>query len=84
MVAKYRAGKLTFPAPPEKWIPSRRTYFQIKNLPLDELLIYGSGKLPDVHRDLFDRLIAAHAMQAARKVISADTKLGLLVASRLR
>jgi PIN domain nuclease of toxin-antitoxin system len=48
------------------------------------LLIYRSGKLPDVHRDPFDRLIAAHAMQAASKVISADTKLGLLVASRLR
>ena len=84
MVAKYRAGKLTCPQPPEKWIPSRRAYFQIKDLPLDELLIYRSGKLPDVHRDPFDRLIAAHAMQAASKVISADTKLGLLVASRLR
>ena len=84
MVAKYRAGKLTSPQPPEKWTPSRRAYFQIRNLPLDELLIYRSVKLPDVHRDPFDRLIAAHAMQAASKVISADTQLGLLVASRLR
>ena len=83
MVAKYRAGKLTCPQPPEKWIPSRRAYFQIKNLPLDELLIYGSGKLPDVHRDPFDRLIAAHAMQAGCTVISPDTELGLLGASRL-
>ncbi len=64
MVAKCRAGKLTCPQPPEKWIPSRRAYFQIKDLPLDELLIYRSGKLPDVHRDPFDRLIAAHGMQA--------------------
>ena len=60
MVVKHRAGKLAFPQPPEKWIPSRRTYFQIKDLPLDELLIYRSGKLPDAHRDPFDRLIAAH------------------------
>ena len=58
MVVKHRAGKLTFPQPPEKWIPSRRAYFQIKDLPLDELLIYRSGKLPDVHRDPFARLIA--------------------------
>jgi PIN domain nuclease of toxin-antitoxin system len=83
MVVKHRAGKLTFPQPPEKWIPSRRAYFQIKDLPLDELLIYRSGKLPDVHRDPFDRLIAAHAMQSGCTVISPDTQLGLLGASRL-
>ena len=83
MVAKYRAGKLTSPQPPEKWTSSRRAYFQIRNLPLDELLIYRSGKLPDVHRDPFDRLIAAHAMQAGCTVISPDTQLGLLGASRL-
>ncbi len=62
MVVKSRAGKRAFPQPPEKWIPSRRAYFQIKDLPLDELLIYRSGKLPDAHRDPFDRLIAAHAI----------------------
>jgi PIN domain nuclease of toxin-antitoxin system len=47
------------------------------------LLIYRSGKLPDVHRDPFDRLIAAHAMQAGCTVISPDPQLGLLGASRL-
>jgi PIN domain nuclease of toxin-antitoxin system len=83
MVVKHRARKLTFPQPPEKWIPSRRAYFQIKDLPLDELLIYRSGKLPDVHRDPFDRLIAAHAMQSGCTVISPHTPLSLLGASRL-
>ncbi len=83
MVVKHRAGKLVFPQPPEKWIPSRRAYFQIKDLPLDESLIYRSGKLPDVHRDPFDRLIAAHAMQSGCTVISPDAHLGLLGASRL-
>ena len=83
MVVKHRAGKLAFPQPPEKWIPSRRAYFQIKDLPLDEWVIFRSGKLPDVHRDPFDRLIAAHAMQSGCTVISPDTQLGLLGASRL-
>ena len=83
MVVKHRAGKLAFPKPPEKWIPSRRAYFQIKDLPLDELLIYRSGKLPDVHRDPFERLIAAHAMQSGCTEISPDTQLRLLAASRL-
>jgi len=43
MMVKHRAGKLTFPQPPEKWIPSRRAYFQINDLPLDELLNYRAG-----------------------------------------
>jgi len=83
MMVKHRAGKLTFPQPPEKWIPSRRAYFQINDLPLDELLNYRAGKLPDVHRDPCDRLIATHAMQSGCTVISPDTQLGLLGASRL-
>jgi PIN domain nuclease of toxin-antitoxin system len=83
MVVKHRAGKLTFPLPPEKWPPSRRAFFQVKDLPLHELPIYRSGKLPDVRRDPFDHLIAAHAIQSGCTVISPDTQLGLLGASRL-
>jgi hypothetical protein len=36
----HRAGRLTFPQPPEKWMLSGRAYFQSKDLPLDESLIY--------------------------------------------
>jgi PIN domain nuclease of toxin-antitoxin system len=68
---------------PAKPTPSAKIFFQIKDLPLDELLIYRSGKLPDVHRDPFDRLIAAHAIHSGSTVISPDTQLGLLGASRL-
>jgi PIN domain nuclease of toxin-antitoxin system len=83
MVVKHRAGKLTFPESPDKWIPSRRAYFQIEDLPLHEAVIYRSGSLPDVHRDPFDRLIAAHAIQAGCTVISPDAQLSSLGASRL-
>lgn len=83
MVVKHRAGKLDFPDVPEKWIPSRRDYFQIEDLPLDEAVIYRSGSLPDVHLDPFDCLIAAHAIESGCTVISPDTQLGLLGASRL-
>jgi PIN domain nuclease of toxin-antitoxin system len=83
MVVKHRAGKLTFPDFPEKWVPSRRAHFQIEDLPLDEAVIYLSGKLPDVHRDPFDRLIAAHAIRSGCTVISPDEPLSLLGASRI-
>ena len=83
MVVKNRAGKLTFAQPPEKWIPSRRAYFQIKDLPLDEWVIFRSGKIPGVHSDPIGRLIAAHAMQSGCTEISPDAQLDLLRASPL-
>jgi PIN domain nuclease of toxin-antitoxin system len=83
IVSKYRAGNLPLPLPPEIWIPSRRGFFQIEDLPLPENVIYRSGLLPDVHDDPFDRLIAAHAIESGSTLLSPDTPLGVLGASRI-
>jgi PIN domain nuclease of toxin-antitoxin system len=83
IVLKYRAGKLPLPEAPDVWIPSRREFFQLENLPLDERVIYRSGKLPDGHDDPFDRLIAAHAIESGSTLLSPDTPLSLLGAARL-
>jgi PIN domain nuclease of toxin-antitoxin system len=83
IVLKYRAGKLPLPQPPESWIPSRRAFFQLEDLPLCENVIYRSGLLPDLHDDPFDRLIAAHAIESGSTVLSPDTPLSLLGAARI-
>lgn len=83
IVLKYRAGKLPLPAAPEIWIPSRRDFFQLESLPLDESVIYRSGKLPAGHDDPFDRLIAAHAIESGSTLLSPDTPLSLLGAARI-
>lgn len=83
MVLKYRAGKLPLPEPPDVWIPSRREFFQLENLPLDERVIYRSGNLPEGHDDPFDRLIAAHAIESGSTLLSPDTPLSLLGAARI-
>lgn len=83
IVMKHRAGKLPLPLPPEKWIPSRREFFQLENLPLDESVIYRSGRLPDGHDDPFDRLIAAHAIESGSTLLSPDAPLSLLGAARI-
>jgi PIN domain nuclease of toxin-antitoxin system len=83
IVLKYRAGKLPLPEAPDVWIPSRREFFQLENLPLDERVIYRSGKLPNGHDDPFDRLIAAHAIESCSTLLSPDTPLSLLGAARL-
>ena len=83
IVLKHRAGKLPLPLPPETWIPSRRNFFQLEDLPLDETVICRSGALPDGHDDPFDRLIAAHAIESGSTLLSPDTPLSLLGASRI-
>jgi PIN domain nuclease of toxin-antitoxin system len=83
IVLKYRAGKLPLPEAPDVWIPSRREFFQLENLPLDERVIYRSGNLPDGHDDPFDRLLAAHAIESGSTLLSPDTPLSLLGAARL-
>ena len=83
IVLKYRAGKLPLPSAPEIWIPTRRDFFQLESLPLDDSVIYRSGKLPAGHDDPFDRLIAAHAIESGSTLLSPDTPLSLLGAARI-
>lgn len=83
VVLKHRAGKLPLLMPPESWIPSRRQFFQLEDLPLDESVIFRSGTLPDGHDDPFDPLIAAHAIESGSTLLSPDVPLSLLGAARI-
>jgi len=83
IVLKYRAGKLPLPMPPEVWVPSRRQFFQLENLAIDESVIFRSGTLPDGHDDPFDRLISAHAIESGSTLLSPDLPLSLLGAARI-
>jgi len=83
IVMKYRAGKLPLPAAPQLWIPARREYFQLSDLPITEKVIYQSGQLPAGHEDPFDRLLAAHALESGSVLLSPDRPLSDLGASRI-
>jgi PIN domain nuclease of toxin-antitoxin system len=83
IVMKYRTGKLPLPLAPEDWIPTRRAFFQLQDLPIEEAVIYRSGALPGGHDDPFDRLLAAHAIEVGSTIVSPDTPLSLLGASRI-
>lgn len=83
IVLKHRAGKLPLPESPAQWIPTRRSFFQLDDLPLTEPVLYRSGQLPAGHEDPFDRLLAAHAMETGCVLLSPDRPLSLLGASRI-
>jgi len=80
---KHSTGKLPLPDSPRVWIPEKLSYHQVQSLRLDLQAIYLSGELPRVHPDPFDRLLAAQAMESGMTILSPDTPLSLLGASRL-
>ena len=83
IVLKHRAGKLPLPEPAAVWVPTRRAFFQLDDLPVTESVIFRSGQLPDGHDDPFDRLMTAHAMESGSVLLSPDRPLSLLGASRI-
>lgn len=69
---KWSEGKIELPDPPRHWIES-----QIKARSLDCLVIgrediYRSGELPHHHRDPFDRLLVAAAINANATILTPD------------
>ncbi|MEX2606172.1 MAG: type II toxin-antitoxin system VapC family toxin [Kiritimatiellia bacterium] len=76
IVLKYRVGKLPLPIPPEEWIPSRRAFFSVQDIPLSDSVIYQSHHLTSAHPDPFDRLIAAQAMERECALLTSDPRFG--------
>jgi PIN domain nuclease of toxin-antitoxin system len=62
IAVKHRLGKLPLPAPPEEFVPAQRASHGIAALPVDEDAALQVAKLPDLHRDPFDRMLVAQAI----------------------
>jgi PIN domain nuclease of toxin-antitoxin system len=68
---KVGLGKLELDFPVEQ-IPQLATRSGLTALALDNTAIFMLGKLPSVHRDPFDRLLACEAIQQGVPLASAD------------
>jgi PIN domain nuclease of toxin-antitoxin system len=69
---KYQLGKLELKYPPEKMIPEHLRINNINTLPIRDEHAFLAGRLPDIHRDPFDRMLAAQAIIERLKIISSD------------
>ena len=69
---KYQIGKLDFPSYPETYLPRERRKHLIKTLTVDENSIAPLVKLPLLHKDPFDRLIMAQALQHDLIIMTED------------
>ena len=69
---KYQSGKLPLPQTPDIWVEEQLRLQDIDVLPLQRDVVYQAAALPPVHKDPFDRVIAADALQRKLRLVSPD------------
>jgi len=76
IVLKYHLGKLPLPSKPEEWVEEQTRIQDITILNLERGVIYRSGSLPPIHRDPFDRMIAADSLIHKMPILTPDGPFG--------
>jgi PIN domain nuclease of toxin-antitoxin system len=74
-VIKYHLGKLQLPEPAGDYLPRQREAHRIASLPIDEGAMPHLAALPPLHRDPFDRLLIAQALQHGLTVATVDPEI---------
>jgi PIN domain nuclease of toxin-antitoxin system len=69
---KHQSGRLPLPEPPDTLIPAERRLRGIAHLPIDEDAVYQLPKLPQLHRDPFDRILVCQAIAGSLAILTPD------------
>ena len=72
IAVKFRLGRLPLPAPPDVFVPAQRAAHGIESLPIDEEAALHVAKLPNLHRDPFDRMLVAQALVGGFALLTPD------------
>jgi PIN domain nuclease of toxin-antitoxin system len=71
-VIKYALGKLPLPEAPAEYLPRQREAHRIAPLPVEEAALLHLASLPPLHRDPFDRILIAQALQHGLRLVTVD------------
>jgi PIN domain nuclease of toxin-antitoxin system len=69
---KAAAGKLRLMEPPLLWFLGLAERYDLREIPLDARMTCAAAGLPFIHRDPFDRVLAALAQAHALTVLTSD------------
>jgi PIN domain nuclease of toxin-antitoxin system len=72
IAVKHASGKLMLPERPERFVPNRREERGIAPLAIDEESALHASKLPQLHRDPFDRLLVSQAIVHGLTILTPD------------
>jgi PIN domain nuclease of toxin-antitoxin system len=70
---KCARGRLTLPEDPDEYVVDRMVKHRILPLPVQISHALQVFKLPDIHQDLFDRLLVAQSQLDDIPILTADT-----------
>jgi PIN domain nuclease of toxin-antitoxin system len=72
IAVKHRIGRLPLPEAPEVFVPRQREAHGIESLGVDEESALHVVRLPELHRDPFDRILVAQALVGGLVLLTPD------------
>ena len=72
---KHAVGRMPLPEPPASYVPDRMRAIGAQPVPVSHAHALGVASLPLLHRDPFDRLLVAQAIDLDATVVTADAVL---------
>ena len=72
IAVKYKLGRLPLPEAPEAFVPAQRSAHGIECLDVDEESALHVVRLPELHRDPFDRILIAQALVGGLVLLTPD------------
>ena len=69
---KHGLGRLELANPPAEYVPAQRRLHRIGTLPVSEAAALQVQKLPELHRDPFDRIIVAQSIVEGFVIVTPD------------
>lgn len=69
---KLKANKLNLTDPPEDWFKAAIARYHLRELPVTTQLLCSAAILPLIHRDPFDRVIIAIALDYQIPILTSD------------
>ena len=73
IMIKHSLGKLPLPAEPVSFIKQQRKHHEIESLTFDEASVFHLLKLPNIHRDPFDRMLVCQAIEYRLAILTPDS-----------
>ena len=72
IIIKHRLGRLPLPEPPHDFIRKWRDIHLIASLPVDESSVLQLSRLPEYHKDPFDRMLICQAIANSLVILTPD------------
>lgn len=72
MLVKQQIGRLALPPPVWRYVTSARDRHGVDSLPLEDAALAHLSKLPEFHRDPFDRMLICQAIEHDLVIVTSD------------